>query len=35
LRYTVGSPFQRFAGVAKGVLPAGFFEWALMKYYRI
>ena len=35
VRYTVGAPFQRLAAVAKGVLPAGFFQWALMKYYKL
>ncbi len=35
VRYTVGAPFQRLAAAAKGVLPSGLFEWALMKYYKL
>lgn len=35
LRYAVASPFQRFAAVAKRVMPGGLFERLLMRYYRV
>lgn len=35
LRYTVGPISERIAVLLKRLLPAGLFEWGLMKYYRL
>jgi len=35
LRYPVASTFQRFAAVARKVMPGGLFEQALRQYYRV
>ena len=35
LRYPVASTFQRFAAVARKVMPGGLFERALTHYYRV
>jgi len=35
VRYSVGGISQRGAAVLKQILPNRFFEWALMKYYRV
>ncbi|MCD6136713.1 SDR family NAD(P)-dependent oxidoreductase [Candidatus Bipolaricaulota bacterium] len=35
VRYSVGGMSQRGAAVLKQIVPNRFFEWALMKYYRV
>ncbi|GAG40336.1 unnamed protein product, partial [marine sediment metagenome] len=35
VRYTTGAAFQRLAAGLKRILPSRFFEWGLMKYYRL
>lgn len=35
VRYSVGGMSQRGAAFLKQILPSRFFEWALMKYYRV
>ena len=35
VRYSVGGMSQRGAAFLKRILPSRFFEWALMKYYRV
>ncbi len=35
LRYAVGPLYQKLAAVLKKLLPAGLFNWLLMKYYRV
>jgi hypothetical protein len=35
LRYVIGPLPQRVAVFLKKLLPSRFFEWALMKYYRL
>lgn len=35
LRYPVASTFQRFATVARKLMPGGLFEWLLTRYYRV
>jgi NAD(P)-dependent dehydrogenase (short-subunit alcohol dehydrogenase family) len=35
LRYPVASAFQRFAAVARKLMPGGLFEWVLTRYYRV
>lgn len=35
LRYKVATPFQKFSVLVRDIIPDRWFEWLMMKYYRI